>query len=77
MTNLSEAGSALASRESDKSELGRRRSRPEAQCPLRPGDMCNLCQLDVTGPQDCGLVYLVMSDPDQRVEWGERRHVGR
>jgi hypothetical protein len=39
--------------------------------------MCNLCQLDVTGPQDCGLVYLVMSDPDQRVEWGERRRVGR
>ena len=53
------------------------RKRPEAKCPLRPGDICNLCQLDVTGPQDCGLVYLVMSDPDQRVEWGERRHSER
>ena len=52
----------------------RRRTRPEAQCPLRPGDLCNLCQLDVTGPQDCGLVYLVMSDPELRTEWGERRH---
>jgi uncharacterized protein DUF6767 len=49
------------------------RTRPEAQCPLRPSEKCNLCQLDVTGPQDCGLVYLVMSDPDLRVEWGERR----
>lgn len=49
------------------------RTRPEAQCPLRPGDICNLCQLDVTGPHDCGLVYLVMSDEDQRTEWGERR----
>jgi len=77
MTDLSEPGSAIALGESDKSGGGRRRSRPEAQCPLRPGDMCNLCQLDVTGPQDCGLVYLVMSDPDLRAEWGERRHVGR
>lgn len=50
-----------------------KRSRPEAKCPLRPDEICNLCQLDVTGPHDCGLVYLVMSDPDQRVEWGERR----
>ncbi len=55
----------------------RTRTRPEAQCPLRPGDICNLCQLDVTGPQDCGLVYLVMSDPDLRTEWGERRRVRR
>ena len=53
------------------------RYRPEAECPLRPGDVCNLCQLDVTGPQDCGLVYLVMSDPDQRQEWGDRRRANR
>lgn len=51
-----------------------RRSRPEAKCPLRPDEICNLCQLNVTGPHDCGLVYLVMSDPDLRAEWGERRH---
>ena len=50
-----------------------KRTRPEAKCPLGPEEICNLCQLNVTGPQDCGLVYLVMSDPDQRLEWGERR----
>jgi hypothetical protein len=44
------------------------RSRPDAQCPLRPGEPCTLGQLDVTGPQDCPLVYLVMSDPEQRDE---------
>lgn len=37
-----------------------------AKCPLRPGEPCTLCQLDVTGPQDCGLVYLVMHDPELR-----------
>lgn len=40
--------------------------RPEAKCPIRPGEPCTLCQLDVTGPQDCGLVYLVMGDDDLR-----------
>lgn len=40
--------------------------RPDARCPIRPGEPCTLCQLDVTGPQDCPLVYLVMSDPDLR-----------
>ncbi|MFS8479276.1 MAG: DUF6767 domain-containing protein [Micromonosporaceae bacterium] len=37
-----------------------------AKCPIRPGEPCTLCQLDVTGPQDCPLVYLVMSDDDLR-----------
>lgn len=45
-----------------------RRTLPEAKCPIRPGDPCSLCQPGVTGPQDCGLVYLVMSDPDLRDE---------
>ncbi len=40
--------------------------RPDARCPLRPGEPCTLCQLDVTGPQDCPLVYLVMTDDDLR-----------
>lgn len=44
------------------------RALPEAKCPIRPGDACTLCQPGVTGPQDCGLVYLVMSDPDLREE---------
>lgn len=39
---------------------------PVPQCPIRPGEPCTLCQVSVTGPQDCGLVYLVMSDPDLR-----------
>lgn len=45
-----------------------RRTLPDAQCPIRPGDACTLCQPGATGPQDCGLVYLVMSDPDLREE---------
>lgn len=36
------------------------------RCPLRPDDPCSLCQPGVTGPQDCGLVYLVMDDPELR-----------
>ncbi|MEV7228021.1 MULTISPECIES: DUF6767 domain-containing protein [Polymorphospora] len=44
----------------------RAKSRPEARCPIRPGEPCTLCQLDVTGPQDCGLVYLVMHDDELR-----------
>ena len=39
---------------------------PVAKCPIRPGEPCTLCQLDVSGPQDCGLVYLVMNDPELR-----------
>ena len=42
------------------------RKRPDAKCPLRPGEPCTLCQASVTGPQDCGLVYRVMDDPDYR-----------
>lgn len=33
-------------------------------CPIREGDPCTLCVPGATGPQDCGLVYLVMSDPE-------------
>ncbi|WP_406567848.1 DUF6767 domain-containing protein [Dactylosporangium fulvum] len=44
-----------------------RRSRwPEPRCPVRPGEPCTLCQPGATGPQDCGLVYLVMSDAELR-----------
>ncbi|MBN9103899.1 MAG: hypothetical protein J0I14_02755 [Propionibacteriaceae bacterium] len=39
---------------------------PDPRCPLRPGEPCTLCQLNVTGPQDCGLVYLMMSDEELR-----------
>ena len=33
---------------------------------MRPGDACSLCQPGVSGPEDCGLVWLVMQDPDLR-----------
>lgn len=44
------------------------RTLPEAKCPIRPLDACTLCQHGVAGPQDCGLVYLVMSDTYLRGE---------
>lgn len=47
--------------------------RPDARCPLRPGEPCTLCQVSVTGPQDCGLVYLVMGDDELRVELSRHR----
>ena len=48
---------------------------PDARCPIRPGDACSLCQPGATGPQDCGLVYLVMSDPDLREELSRVRRL--
>lgn len=39
---------------------------PEPRCPVRPDDRCSLCQPGATGPQDCGLVYLTMDDPELR-----------
>lgn len=49
------------------------RRRPDAKCPLRPGEPCTLCQVNVTGPQDCGLVYLVMDDEELRDKWAQAR----
>lgn len=40
--------------------------RPDARCPLRPGEPCTLCEMGATGPQDCPLVYLVMTDDELR-----------
>jgi hypothetical protein len=50
-----------------------RRGRPVPACPIRDGDPCSLCVPGVSGPQDCGLVYLVTSDPELRAEWNARR----
>ena len=36
---------------------------PEPWCPVRE-EPCSLCQLNVTGPADCGLVYLMREDAD-------------
>ena len=46
------------------------RTQAQPKCPIRPGDPCSLCVPGAAGPQDCGLVYLVMSDPNLR----ERLH---
>jgi len=48
-------------------------SAPVPMCPIRPGDPCTLCEPGVSGPEDCGLVYLVMSDPDLRAELARLR----
>lgn len=40
--------------------------RPDDQCPLRPGEPCALCQMSTTGPKDCPLVWLVMTDDELR-----------
>ena len=53
--------------------MDRRRSRPDAMCPIRIGDACSLCVPGATGPQDCSLVRLVMSDPDLREELARLR----
>ncbi|WP_350277864.1 DUF6767 domain-containing protein [Kribbella sp. HUAS MG21] len=41
---------------------------PTSKCPVRVGDPCSLCVPAATGPQDCSLVCLVMSDPALREE---------
>lgn len=40
--------------------------RPQPACPIRPGDPCSLCFPGADGPHNCGLVYLVQSDPELR-----------
>jgi hypothetical protein len=42
--------------------------RPQPKCPIRLGEPCSLCVPGATGPEDCALVYLVMSDPALRDE---------
>ena len=38
----------------------------EPQCPIRIGEPCSLCVPGASGPHDCSLVQLVMSDPELR-----------
>jgi len=40
--------------------------RPDARCPMRPGEPCTLGEMGATGPPDCPLVYLVMTDDELR-----------
>ncbi len=39
---------------------------PQPRCPIRNDQPCGLCLDGVTGPDDCGLVWLVMQDPELR-----------
>ena len=48
-------------------------AKPQARCPIRVGEPCTLCFPGADGPQNCGLVYLVQSDPELRDELAERR----
>ena len=54
-----------------------RMTRPAPRCPLRPEDFCTLCHPGATGPEDCGLVWLVMSDPGLRERLAELRREER
>ena len=47
--------------------------KPVPQCPIRLGEACSLCEPGVTGPEDCGLVWLVMTDPELRERLAELR----
>lgn len=49
----------------------------EAQCPIRIGEPCSLCVPGATGPQDCGLVYLVMGDEELREALADKRRALR
>lgn len=48
-------------------------SRPQPKCPIRIGEPCSLCFPGADGPQNCGLVYLVQSDPELREQWAATR----
>ncbi len=49
----------------------------DARCPLRPDDKCSLCFPGADGPQNCGLVYLMMNDDELREQYAEGRHRAR
>jgi hypothetical protein len=51
--------------------------RPVPRCPIRAGQPCSLCVPGVSGPADCGLVYLVMSDSKLREQWRQKMQKSR
>ena len=55
----------------------RTRSHVDARCPVRVGEACTLCFPGATGPQDCGLVYLVMEDDELRAALADNRREHR
>ena len=48
--------------------MGELRTVSQVSCQVRLGEPCRLCMPGATGPQDCGVAYLVMTDPDLREE---------
>lgn len=48
-------------------------SYPQPKCPIRVGEPCSLCFPGADGPQNCGLVYLVQSDPELREQLAAQR----
>ena len=42
-------------------------------CWVRVSEPCRLCVPGATGPLDCGLVYLVMTDPDLSAQLARMR----
>jgi hypothetical protein len=50
-------------------------------CPIRPGELCHLCHPGSSGPDTCGLVYLVTTDPELHAEldrkWAEYRQAAQ
>lgn len=53
------------------------KNRPEPKCPIRFGESCTLCFPGADGPQNCGLVYLVQSDPEMAEEFAAARREHR
>ena len=49
------------------------RSVSQDMCRIRLGEPCRLCMPGATGPYDCGVVYLVMTDPDLRAQLARMR----
>ncbi|WP_081684077.1 DUF6767 domain-containing protein [Granulicoccus phenolivorans] len=47
--------------------------RPEPKCPIRLGESCSLCYPGASGPEDCGLVWLVREDPELMEQLNELR----
>lgn len=47
--------------------------RPDPRCPVRIGEPCTLCFPGADGPQNCGLVYLVQTDPELRDQLAAKR----
>ncbi len=48
-------------------------TKPDPQCPIRIGESCTLCIPGASGPQDCSLVQLVMTDPELREQLHQLR----